>query len=337
MTVLKTLQFLSLETVRRAAPVVLFLGKDRYWRDRCRQHATSTWVCAPDDPWGIHRLSLLETSIAAILADARTVPMLSPHQLVIAQGLDVLERSGEKERDEASALLAQYLDDPCAFTLLVLEADGLDQRTRLFRLLRDRGLVVELESQEGAGAGTVLEMARAFGCQIDRDAAELLAVLCGDDWSLAEREIAKLGTFVGSRGRITREDVNALVVASERGSVWDLADSLLGGRVKDSLKLVDRLLLSGESGSKLVGGLAWTYRKLIEARELPESISGFQAAQRLRMRPDSAVSLVRRAHKFDRRQAVRGLAVLAEADHQLKSTGVDERTVMEFLVVRLCH
>ncbi len=127
------------------------------------------------------------------------------------------------------------------------------------------------------------------------------------------------------------------MVASESGSAWDLAEALLAGQAKGSLKLVNRLLLNGENGSKLVGALAWTYRKLIEARDLPQSIPSFQTAQRLGMRPDSAASLVPKAHAFNRSRALAGLVLLAEADSLLKSSGADERTVMEFLVVRLCQ
>ena len=337
MSIVKAQQFVSRGPGVSATPVVLFVGKDRYWRDRCRGKVVSAWVSAPDDPWSVHRLSLRDTTFAAVLADVRTVPMLCPRQVVIVQGVDVLEKTGERERDDAQALLQNYLQDPSTFTFLVLEAEAYDQRTKFFRLLRDHALVVELEGQDGSGVATVVEMARAVGCEIDNEATELLVTLCGDDWGLAEKEILKLGTYVGERQRITREDVRSLVVASESGSAWDLAGALLAGQVKESLELVDRLLLSGENGSKLVGALAWTYRKLIEARDLPQSIPSFQAAQRLGTRPYSAASLVRRAHMYDRGHALAGLVLLAEADSLLKSSGADERTVMEFLVVRLCQ
>jgi DNA polymerase III subunit delta len=337
MSIVKAQQFVSRQPGASTVKVVFLVGSDQYWRDRCRGKAISAWVSAPDDPWSVHRQSLRDTTLAAVLADARTVPMLSPRQAFILQGVDILERSGEKEREEACELLANYVKDPSAFTLLVLEADKCDQRTKFFRLLRDNALVVKLEGQEGSGISILVEMAHAIGCEIDKEAAELLVTLCGDDWGLAEREILKLGTYAGSRQRITREDVRRLVVASASGSAWDLADTLLAGQVKESLELVNRLLLSGENGSKLVGALAWTYRKLIEAQDLPQSIPSFQAAQRLGMRPDSAASLVRKAHAFDRNRALAGLPLLAEADSLLKSSGVDERMVMEFLVVRLCR
>jgi DNA polymerase III subunit delta len=337
MSIVKAQQFVSGWPDASTVPVVFLVGSDQYWRDRCREKAVTAWVPAPDDPWSVHRQSLRDTTLAAVLADARTVPMLSPRQVFILQAVEILERSGEKEREEACELLANYLKDPSTFTLLILEADTCDQRTKFFRLLRDNALVVELLGQEGSGVSILGEMAHAVGCEIDKKAADLLVTLCGDDWGLAQREILKLGTYAGSRRRITHEDVRLLVVASESGSAWDLADALLAGQTKESLALVNRLLLSGENGSKLVGALAWTYRKLIEAQDLPQSMSSFQAAQRLGMRPDSAASLMRKAHAFDRNRALAGLPLLAEADSLLKSSGVDDRMVMEFLVLRLCR
>jgi DNA polymerase III subunit delta len=337
MSLLKAQEFIARDLGSHAAPIVFFVGKDQYWRNRCRKKVLSSWVSNPDDPWSIHRVSLHETNFTAALADARTVPLLCGRQVVIVQAVDALERCGEKDRDEACELLKKYLSDPSPFTFLVLEAESCDQRTRFFRLLWDNALVVELETQEATRVQTVSEMAHAMGCGIDQEGAELLDKLCGDDGGLVEREILKLATYVGERRRITREDVRRLVVASESGSVWDLADTLLEGHVRESLELVERLLLKGEGATKLVGALAWTYRKLIEARDLPESIPTYQAAQRLGMWADSAASFVRKAHKFDRTRAIRGLVLLAEADSLLKSSGVAERTVMEFLVVRLCQ
>ena len=335
MSVLKARDFVGRGVGDGETRLVLLVGRDRYWRDRCREKVISSWVPGCGDPWSVRYVSLRETSLAAALAEAQSAPLLCARQVVIVEAVDALEGCGEKEREEACELVRKYLSQPAPFTFLLFEAEGWDQRTKFFRLIRDGALVVELEGQEGTS--TVIEMARAAGCGIEAEGAELLVEMCGADGGLMEREVLKLATFVGERRRITRDDVRRLVVASESGSAWDLADTLLAGRVRESLQLVDRLLLRGESGVKLVGALAWTYRKLIEARDLPESMAGYQAAQRLGMRPDTAVSLIHKAHRFDGSRALGGLVLLADADRLLKSSGVDERTVLEFLVVRLCQ
>ena len=138
----------------------------------------------------------------------------------------------------------------------------------------------------------------------------------------------------GSRS-ITTTDVEALVVAARKNTVWQLADMLASRKRGAALAFLDNLLREGEQPAGIVGALAWTYRKLIEARDLPASTSGFQAARQLGMRPDAAEAAVRQAHRVSKKELLAGLIALAEADSRLKSGSTNPRATMEFLIARL--
>jgi len=90
-----------------------------------------------------------------------------------------------------------------------------------------------------------------------------------------------------------------------------------------------------EDPAGIVGALAWMYRKLIEARELPAHASGFQAARHLGMNPESAATVIRQAHRIPKKELLAGLVALADADSQLKSANPDRRATLEFLLARL--
>ena len=98
---------------------------------------------------------------------------------------------------------------------------------------------------------------------------------------------------------------------------------------------LDNLLREGEQPVMVVGALAWMYRKLMEARDLPATANGFQAARQLGMRPEAAETAVRQAHRIPKKELLAGLAALAEADSRLKSSNPDPRAMMEFLIARL--
>ncbi len=102
-----------------------------------------------------------------------------------------------------------------------------------------------------------------------------------------------------------------------------------------ALAFLDNLLREGEQPAGIVGALAWMYRKLIEARDLPAHTNGFQAARQLGMRPEAAETAVRQAHRIPKKDLLAGLAALAEADSQLKSANPNPRAMMEFLIARL--
>jgi DNA polymerase-3 subunit delta len=111
---------------------------------------------------------------------------------------------------------------------------------------------------------------------------------------------------------------------------------MLGAREPSrALAFLDNLLREGEEPVRVLGALAWMYRKLLEAQELPAGTPGWQAASRLGMRPQAAELAVKQSRKFPRTQLTGGLEALYEADNRLKLGGTSQRAVMEFLVAQL--
>lgn len=341
MPVLSPEKLLERLAVGRPLPGVLLLGNDLYLRDLCRARLIEAWVPQDAREWGVSRLSAAEDSLARVLGQAQTLPMLAPRQVVFVQDAEALENLGDEALEDALERLAAYLDDPAPFTMLVFEAAALDQRKRLFKTLNEKALIVavelpgEPEDREAAAVVMTLQMAGEMGMELARDAAGELAESCNGDLARIGNELAKLATYAGERRQITRADVEALVVSAKKYSVWQLADMLASRQPARALEFLDSLLREGEPPAGLVGAMAWMYRKLIEAQELPAHLSGWQAARQLGMRPETAELALRQSHKIPRPKLLDGLAALYEADSRLKSGTTDQRAVMEFLVTRL--
>ena len=179
------------------------------------------------------------------------------------------------------------------------------------------------------------EIAKELGATLEPDAAEELCEILNGELAAIRTELEKLTAYAGDQRKITRADVDLLVISARKYEVWDLADMLAARQPAQALEFLDRLLREGEAAPALLGALAWMYRKLLEAQELPAGTVGWQAASRLKMRPGAAELAVRQARKFPKTQLTNGLAALYEADSRLKSGGTNQRAVMEFLVAQL--
>ncbi len=326
-----------LERLAHGKPVaaVVLLGTDLYLRDMCRNRIIEAFVPEGARDWALTRLSARETGWDEILGRAQTLPMLAPRQVVVVESAESVERLGEKSRDEILEALEKYLGSPAPFTILLLEASELDGRQRFSKLLHEKALIVELTIGPESAASLATQMARDLGAEIDREAAALLAEILNGQPARIRIELEKLTTYAQGRGRITAADVEALVVAARKNTVWQLADMLANRKRDAALAFLDNLLREGEQPAGIVGALAWMYRKLIEARDLPVNTSGFQASRQLRMGPDAAEAAVRNAHRIPKRELLAGLAALAEADSQFKSANPNPRATMEFLIARL--
>jgi DNA polymerase-3 subunit delta len=329
-----------LERLAQGKPVaaIVLQGTDSYLREMCRNKIIETCVPEGARDWAVARLSARDTGWDEILGRAQTLPMMAPRQVIVVEGAESVERLGDKSREEIVEALGKYLDSPAPFTVLLLEAAALDGRQRFAKLLNEKALVVELTIGSESAAALAAQMAKDLGAEIDRDAAVLLADILNGAPARIRIELEKLATYVHGaqgRGRITTGDVEALVVAARKNTVWQLADMLANRKRGAALAFLDNLLREGEQPAGIVGALAWMYRKLIEARDLPAHTSGFQAARQLGMRPEAAEAAVRQAHRIPKKELLAGLTALAEADSQLKSANPNPRAMMEFLIARL--
>jgi DNA polymerase-3 subunit delta len=325
----------------KPVPAILLLGEEPYLRDACRAGLIERFVPVASRTWAVSRYSADRGETQAALDQAQTMAMLSPQQVVFLEDVEAIEKLGEKNRDEAVAQLGAYLEDPAPFTVLVLEATGLDQRMRLGKLLAENTLVVECGLGESAGErqAAAVALARAIGkeqgVEFDKGAAEDLAEFVAADLMRLKTEIDKLATYAAEKKVIARADVSALVISEKTTTVWELADLLAARQSKKAMEFLNRLLRDGEEPLQMLGAITWMYRKLIEASEIKGMANGWQAARALGMRPEQAELALQNARKISKPRLLAGLSALRNADDRLKGSGVEPRTVMEFLVAQL--
>jgi len=325
----------------KALPAILLLGDEAYLRDGCRTAVIERFVPEAARTWAVSRFSAHRGETQAALAQCQTLPMLASQQVVFLEQAESIEKLGEKARDESVKGIMAYLEDPAPFTVFVIEAEKLDMRMMLGKRLAELALVVEVglgeraEDRVRAAASLAETLAREEKLEFEKGAAEDLADLVNGELTRLKTEVEKLVTYCAGRKTIRREDVSALVISEKSTTIWEVADLLASRQPRKALEFIDRLLRDGEEPVMMVGGMAWMYRKLVEASEVRGVTSGWQAAKALAMRPEQAELAIQSARKIPKERLLDGLRALAEADSRLKGGAQDVRAVMEFLVWRL--
>jgi len=319
---------------------LLLLGDEPYLRDACRAQLIERYVPEAARTWAVSRYSADRGETQAALEQAQTLPMLAKQQVVFLEEAEAIEKLGEKAREEAVERLVAYLDDPAPFTVLVMEAEKLDMRMQLGKKLAELALVVEVglgdrvEDRIAAAVGLAKALAKEQGVEFEKGAAEDLAEFVSGDLMRLKTEVAKLTTYAAQRKIIGRADVSSMVISEKTTTIWEVADLIASRQPRKALEFIERLLRDGEEPVMMVGGLAWMYRKLIEASEI-RAANGWQAARALGMRPEQAELAMQSSRKIPKQRLLDGLLALQEADSRLKGGAQDPRITMEFLVWRL--
>jgi DNA polymerase-3 subunit delta len=172
--------------------------------------------------------------------------------------------------------LASELDG-CAATglasgqFIVLMPEKVDKRLRLVKAIKKKGGVFELNTLDHSGLvdWVVVRFAQE-GKSASPDVAESLLDLKGEEdpkgqaMRALDSEIDKLVVYSGGAGKITQDDIDAVVGRSRTEKVFELVERVLLREVGEALGTLNDLLEGGESPIGIVLRLAREIRWLIQ-------------------------------------------------------------------------
>jgi DNA polymerase-3 subunit delta len=315
---------------RRLHPIYLLVGEDLKLIDRTVDAIEAT-VDPSDRPFAVERLYAGDAggTPVEIAASARMLPMLGDRRIVVVLRAERLlkprrtsrtapdpeEDGGGTDQVADAAALEEYLEAPVSSNTLVFVATDIDRSRRLTKRMLSTAFVVEfrgLAADAGAAEreGRRLpaewlreELARS-GRTIDADAVRLLVSRAGHDISKLRGDVERLLLFTAGRERISSDDV--MEVVSQANAVddeWGVVNAIAGGDPARALVEVGRRMERGDSPHALVGQLRWWV-----AARLAEGDPGRVPA---------------------------ALDALLRTDLALKSSGGEDRVLLERLVVEL--
>lgn len=277
------------------------------------------------------RLTGRDASWTQVADDLATLSMWGERRLIIVEDADEFVTRHR-------AALEKLTAKPPKHAVLVLDVKTWPKTTKLAKLFETHGLNVECSELKGVDLQKWLTgpLAQQYGKSLQRPAAQLLVELVGDNLSLLDQEVAKLAAYVGPRGEITAADVRALVVNWRVETTWAMTDAVRDGRLGDALDCLAQLLQSGEAALKLLGGIAYSFRKFAAAVELARSQPLEQALRAAGVFPQAIAPAAAYLRRIGRPEAERILSRLLTAEARLKGASrLPERIILEQLLLEL--
>lgn len=319
----------------RPAPVYLIVGDDERGKDEV-VHLFDALIPEDIRPFNLERLSAPETDPAAVVAIARTYPLLGDRRVVVVTrcekwltsrrkgaadddgGAGSDEDGGSEDSGRGNEVLAAYVESPEAGTCLVLVAADINRTTKLSKTLVKHAVLVEqwgLKGEKelrGFGINEALERAQKYiiaaakkaGMTIDRNAFEPFLEHAGTDIATLRGDVERVILYCQGRTNITLEDVRTIVSGATLINAWGVTNAIEKNDAGEAMKQLRLSLESGAAPYLVLGQLAWYVRS-----KLP-------AVAPARVRP--AVEAVFRT------------------DLAMKSSGGEPRVLLERLVVELC-
>jgi DNA polymerase-3 subunit delta len=276
------------------------------------------------------------------------------------------------QTDEGSLLEEALQGGFPAEQCLLITTDTVDRRRSLYRLIEEKGIVVDFSVTSGTGRKarsqqeSVLrslaeETLSAAGKKIEPEALSLLLERTGFNLWALKTQLEKIISFVGEESLVTLEQVESMSDHFREEALYELNNAVSERDCQAALQVLNRLLDQNYHPLQVLASLATEVRRLLLAREFIEdnlagnldpnlSYGTFQktllptvkektekGSPLGSMHPFALHKTLVRSRAHQTADLIDALQHLFRADLTLKSSGISERAVMESLIMNLCR
>jgi DNA polymerase III subunit delta len=311
-------------------PLYLVYGKERYLVDRAIDLLKQRVLDPRTKDFNLEMFHGKDGDPGRIVQAARTLPMMAKRRFVLV-------RDADEMKADAMAQLIPYVQAPAKETCLVLVAEKVDARLKLFTAWKKHGVMLKLDPlYERQLPGFVREEARSRNVKFEPGAAEILCDEIGADLGQLADAIERLGIFVGDRA-VSAKDVEEVIATTRQRSVFELAEACGEGNRERALTVLTAMIGARESGVRVVAMLARHVRQLWTAQELMTRgrPSKFDLASALGIPPFFVDGIMVQAKRLDAPKLSRMHDALFRADKALKSSRLEDARLLEKLVLEM--
>jgi DNA polymerase-3 subunit delta len=272
-----------------------------------------------------------EAAVAEVLDELKTTPFLTDKRVVAVRGADGFV---SKNRE----ILEKYFEKPAATGVLVLTVSGWDARTRLSKMLPKVGELIELTPPPRGKLPEHLmrHAADKYKVRLNRDAAEMLIELIGEELPQLYNEVEKLVLFTRGEAAIRVDHVEALTGHHRIYGAFEVIDAMIGGRAGQAVSRLRNMFEEDKSAEyTAVGAFAFHLRRMFQAKTLLEKRTNpAEIARQLRIWSNKD-RFFAQLQRISLPQIAAFLEELAAIDHATKTGQGQAPTLIEQLVLRL--
>ncbi|MFJ5715436.1 DNA polymerase III subunit delta [Neobacillus sp. NPDC093127] len=325
---------------RDFAPIYLLYGTEAYLINETKQLLLNEVLTEEEKDFNFSVYDLADTPIDVALEDAETFPFFGERKVIFLHNPAFLTAEKSKEKIEHNlAKFEAYLKEPAPYTVMVISApyEKLDERKKITKELKRNAELVEAKKlKEHELINWVKNRAKSSGIEFEPNAIEHLVALVGTNMFMITSEVDKLALYAADQKKIDVNLVEKLVSRSLEQNIFTLIEKVVQRKLDEALRIYYDLLKQNEEPIKILALLAGQFRLIYQVKELSRRGYGQQQiAGYLKTHPFRVKLALGQAGKFSDEELTRLMEMLAEADYQMKTGGMNKSLLIEMLLFRL--
>ena len=237
-------------------------GPETFYQTEVIQALIQKCITEDNRDFNLETFDARESTVNHWLGSARTLSFLGGIKLVVVRNLHEAV-----PQDQDAQTLIDYAQSPIPEACVVITADKVDRKRKLFKTLPGLKTAVACEApKENELASWLRKRAGETGYSLSPDAARFLVNRVGARPGILAKELEKTLLYAGKNKSVSEKAVSEVVGESKLENVFALTDALKTKNPEKALRLLNNQIDHGEEPIKILGTIAWQLRMVWQVK-----------------------------------------------------------------------
>lgn len=261
-----------------------------------------------------------------ILDAAQTLPFFSDKRLIMIENSGLFKSQSE---------LSEHLGEIPESTIIIFVETEVDKRNKLFKMVRDRGTVSEMNGLDEQNLKLFVD---SIFKQEKKKIPEALIIYLldktGTDMVNICNEVEKIISFSMGRDVITREDIDEVVTTQITGKIFQMIDAIGSKQTDKALTLYYDLLSVREKPMSILFLITRHFNILLQGKDLQaHGFNGPSISEKVGIPPFSVNKYLAQSKNFTSKKLIDALEFGADIEEQVKTGRMVEKIGVEMFII----
>ena len=305
----------------------LFYGEEAYLKKQYRDNLKKA-LTQSEDTMNYHYFQGKNVPVGQIIDLSETLPFLAERRVIFIEDSGLFKSGGEQ--------LSDYLKEIPDSTCFCFIETEVDKRSKLFKVLRDEGRVVEFVTpQEADLKRWILGFVKKEGKQISESTLLLFLSKTGNDMETIRQELEKLFCYTLQKDQIEKDDIEAICSSRISNHIFDMINHIAEKNQKMALTLYYDLLSLKEPPLRILFLIARQFNLLLQVKELKQK--GYDdklMSEKTGLQSFVVRKYVQQAGRFHKKELLNAVQSCVMAEEAVKTGKINDLISVELLIVK---
>ncbi len=257
---------------------------------------------------------------------AQTLPFFNDYRLIIIENSGLFKNQSE---------LGELLDTSPDSTIILFVETEIDKRNKLFKLVRDRGTVSEMNGLDEQNLRLfVASLLEQEGKRISEANIVYLLDKIGTDMVNITNEVEKIISYCIGKAIVTSEDIDAVVTTQITGKIFQMIDAIGGKQANKALAFYYDLLSVREKPLSILFLITRHFNILLQTKDLQALGYNQTSISEMVGVPSFAVNkYLSQTKNFTSKRLKEALEFGVDIEEQIKTGRMPEKIGVELFIV----